>query len=88
MTQGEDDRNVLGRKFAIGLLLEIARNEGQTQIALCGASKSKAIRLRELEDEGLIRRVRVREHNIVRAYLTDKGRRIAPYLRYVMEVMQ
>ena len=80
--------SVLESKFAIGLLLEIAENEGQTQIALCGASKSKAIRLKELEAEGLIRRVRVREHNIVRAYLTDKGRRIAPYLRYVAEVMQ
>lgn len=80
--------NVLESKFAITLLLEIAENEGQTQIALCGTSKSKAIRLKELEAEGLIRRVRVREHNIVRAYLTDKGRRIAPHLRYVAEVMQ
>ena len=80
--------NVLESKFAITLLLEIAENEGQTQIALCGTSKSKAIRLKELEAEGLIRRVRVRDHNAVRVYLTDKGRRIAPYLRYVAEVMQ
>ena len=88
MTQGEDDRNVLGRKFAIDLLLEIARNEGQTQNTLTGGNRTKFIRLKELEGEWLIRCVRVGEKNANRVYLTDKGRRIAPYLRYVMEVMQ
>lgn len=88
MTQGEDDMNILESKFAITLLLEIAENEGQTQIALCRGTRTKAIRLKELEDEWLIRRVRVRDHNAVRVYLTDKGRRVAPYLRYVMEVLQ
>ena len=80
--------NVFESNYAIGLLLEIARNEGQTQNALCGWSKTKRRRLMDLEDAGLVRCVRLGQGIPTRTYLTDKGRRIAPYLRYVAEVMQ
>lgn len=80
--------NVLESKYAIGLLLEIARNEGQTQNALCGGSRTKGKRLMDLEDAGLVRCVRHGQGIPTRTYLTDKGRRIAPHLRYVVEVMQ
>lgn len=78
---------MLEQRFAIRLLLAIAENEGQSQIDLCGNSKTKVKRLAELESVGLVRCVRLGQGLPTRTYLTDKGRKVAPHLRAVAEVM-
>ncbi|AMH94036.1 hypothetical protein AR505_0314 [methanogenic archaeon ISO4-H5] len=84
---------LLGRKFCIFILLEIAKHPGATKSEILGVeegnARSKFLRIGDLVEAGLVQTdERPRKHNTVKLYLTPLGQEVCEYLKKVVNLYE